>query len=126
MGSKNKIMKEKSKEQQTLFREKQVHNLTDIIYGKKQEKSFGYFEDQVPASTSGETDFIEEVELSTDCYRFDVHSFKLERYKKRSVKRLLKKKFVTGLAKDKVMENILNMSDSDEEGKDKKGNTIGK
>ena len=35
------------------------------------------------------------------------------------MKKLLKKKFVTGQSKDKVLMNLLNMSDSDEEGRDK-------
>ena len=34
------------------------------------------------------------------------------------MKKLLKKKFVTGQSKDKVLMNLLNMSDSDEEGRD--------
>ena len=33
---------------------------------------------------------------------------------------------MTGISKDKVLENLLNMSDSDEEGKDKQGNAIDK
>ena len=92
--------------------------------------SFGFFEaDQTtaePVSSPGETEFTEEVELTNDCYRFDVHSLKLERYKKKSYKKLLKKKFITGIAKDKIMQNILNMDDSDEEGKDKQGNAVDK
>ena len=39
---------------------------------------------------------------------------------------MLKKRFITGQTKDKIMENLLNMSDSDEEGRDKEGNTIDK
>jgi hypothetical protein len=41
-------------------------------------------------------------------------------------KKLMKKKFVTGIAKDKVLENLLNMSDSDEDGKDKEGKPMDK
>jgi len=33
---------------------------------------------------------------------------------------------VTGISKDKVLQNIMNMSDSDDEAKDKQGNAIGK
>lgn len=51
---------------------------------------------------------------------------KLVRYKIKAYKKLLKKKFITGLSKDKVMENLLNMSDSDEEGRDKAGNNLDK
>jgi hypothetical protein len=42
------------------------------------------------------------------------------------MKKLLKKKFVTGQSKDKVLMNLLNMSDSDEEGRDKEGNVVDK
>jgi len=61
-----------------------------------------------------------------DTIRFDVNPSKLKLYKKKSYKHLLKKKFVTGIAKDKVLENLLNMSDSDAEGIDKEGNTLNK
>ena len=64
--------------------------------------------------------------LSIDSNRFDVNPIKLVRYKGKGYKHLLKKKFVTGISKDKVMENLLNMSDSDEEGKDKSGNALDK
>ena len=33
---------------------------------------------------------------------------------------------MTGISKDKVLENLLNMDDSDEEGRDKSGNTVDK
>ena len=42
------------------------------------------------------------------------------------MKKLLKKKFVTGQSKDKVLMNLLNMSDSSEEGRDKEGNVVDK
>ena len=61
-----------------------------------------------------------------DTLRFDVNPSKLNLYSKPSFKKLLKKKFVTGISKDKVLENLLNMSDSDQEGKDKDGNTLDK
>lgn len=51
---------------------------------------------------------------------------KLNLYSKPSFKKLLKKKFVTGISKDKVLENLLNMSDSDQEGKDEDGNVLDK
>jgi len=38
----------------------------------------------------------------------------------------LKKRFVTGISKDKILENLLNMSDSEDEGRDKQGNAIDK
>jgi len=61
-----------------------------------------------------------------DCLRFDVNPIKLNLYAKPLYKKLLKKKFVTGIAKDKVLENLLNLSDSDEEGKDEDGKAIDK
>ena len=61
-----------------------------------------------------------------DCLRFDVNPIKLNLYSHTNYKKLLKKKFVTGIAKDKVLENLLNMSDSDEEGKDEEGKPMDK
>lgn len=58
--------------------------------------------------------------------RYDVNPMRLGGYSQAKTKKLLKKKFVTGQTKDKIMENILNMSDSDEEGKDKAGNALDK
>jgi len=48
-----------------------------------------------------------------------VNPKRLEIYQQNKMKKLLKKKFVTGQSKDKVLMNLLNMSDSDEEGRDK-------
>ena len=67
-----------------------------------------------------------DVSLEEDTNRYDANPVKLLRYKYNGYKRLLKKKFVTGMSKDKVLENLLNMSDSDNEGKDKAGNTVDK
>lgn len=50
----------------------------------------------------------------------------MKRYIQKDFKKLLKKKFVTGQSKDKILENLINMSDSDNEGKDKEGNTLDK
>jgi hypothetical protein len=36
------------------------------------------------------------------------------------MKRLLKTKFVTGQSQDQIMKNLLNMSDSEDEGKSRK------
>ena len=55
-----------------------------------------------------------------DTNRYDVNSVKLTQFKMTSFKKLLKKRFVTGISKDKILENLLNMSDSDNEGQDKK------
>ena len=38
----------------------------------------------------------------------------------------MKKKFVTGQSKDKILENLLNMDDSEDEGKDDEGTVIDK
>ena len=61
-----------------------------------------------------------------DTLRFDINPIKLERFVGKGYKRLLKKKFVTGQSKDKILENLLNMSDSEGEGKDNEGTTIDK
>ena len=53
--------------------------------------------------------------LPTETFRFDANPIKLDRYSAKNYKKLLKKKFVTGQTKDKILENLLNMSDSDNE-----------
>jgi len=128
-GTKKKLEQLKSQEMQTLFREKQVENLNDIIYGKKtqhQPASFGFDEPMLAGSTGESEVYQETIELTLDCYRFDTNPKKLERYHRKSYKKLLKKKFVTGISKDKVMENILNMEDSDGEAHDEAGNIVTK
>ena len=60
-----------------------------------------------------------DITLEEDTNRYDANPIKLLKYKQTNYKRLLKKKFVTGISKDKVLENLLNMDDSDEEGRDK-------
>ena len=67
-----------------------------------------------------------ETKLEIDTIRYDVNPLRLQQFKQKPYKRLLKKKFITGQAKDKILQNLLNMSDSDEEGKDKEGKTIDK
>jgi hypothetical protein len=61
-----------------------------------------------------------------DTFRFDVNPIKLEIYKNKRVKKMTKKRFVTGITKDKVLQNIMNADDSDQEGRDKEGNNIEK
>jgi hypothetical protein len=68
----------------------------------------------------------DDAEMMYDTLRYDVNPIKLNQYAISNFKKLLKKKFVTGIAKDKVLENLLNMSDSDEEGKDQDGKPIDK
>ena len=91
-----------------MFREREVDSLKDLIYGKQDD------------STTVDD------ELETDTLRFDINPIKLERFKGQGYKRLLKKKFVTGQSQDKILENLLNMSDSEGEGKDAEGNEIDK
>lgn len=110
-GFKAKIEAQKSMDQQTLFREREVDSLKDLIYGKQDEEA---------------TAVDDEDELHSDTLRFDISPIKLERFKGQGYKRLLKKKFVTGMAKDKILENLLNMSDSEGEGKDADGTEIDK
>lgn len=57
-------------------------------------------------------------QLQHDTNRFDVNPLKLVQYKQTNFKKLVKKRFVTGMTKDKILENLMNMSDSDNE-KDK-------
>lgn len=64
--------------------------------------------------------------MTYDTLRYDVNKLKLNIYARPNFKKLMKKKFVTGIAKDKVLENLLNMSDSDEEGKDEEGKPLDK
>lgn len=54
-----------------------------------------------------------------DCQRFDVNPQKLLKYRQKGYKKLLKKKFVTGQNKDKILENLMNMSDSDDNKEEK-------
>ena len=61
-----------------------------------------------------------------DSTRYDTAVKSLLRYKDSRVKKLLKKKFVTGQTRDKVMDNLMNESDSDVEGKDSDGNIVDK
>ena len=96
---KRKLMAEKSNAAQTLFRERQVDNIQDLIYG-----------DQESTETGGSL---------FDCQRFDVHPSKLLKYRQKPYKKLLKKKFVTGQNKDKILENLMNLSDSDNDNEEK-------
>ena len=59
-----------------------------------------------------------------DCARFDVRATALERFSGMQMKKLLKKKFVTGQTRDKVLENLMNQSDSDGEAQGHGGENI--
>lgn len=50
----------------------------------------------------------------------------LTKFKRTGYKKLLKRKFVTGQTRDKVMQNLMNESDSDDEGRDRDGNKVDK
>lgn len=79
-----------------------MDNLQQLIYGS-------------PGGDAS-TDAMSQNELENDCNRFDASAVKLRLYKQTNYKKLLKKKFITGISKDKILENLMNMSDSDEEG----------
>ena len=96
----DKFEEQRKIDQQSIFREKEVQNLRDLIYGTID-------------STSAEEE--EQDDLIVDTHRYDVHHSKLEIYLKTDVKKLLKSKFVTGQTQEQIMKNLLNMSDSDEE-----------
>ena len=57
----------------------------------------------------------DEDETTIDTYRYDVAAEKLDLYNNSSVKRKLKSKFVTGQSSDQIVQNLLNMSDSEGE-----------
>lgn len=96
----DKFEEQRKADQQSLFREREVQNLRDLIYGQIE-----------GASTEEELDD----SLIVDTNRYDVHPSKLEVYLQPTIKKLLKSKFVTGQSQEQIMKNLLNMSDSDEE-----------
>ena len=98
----DKYEEQRKRDQQSLYREREVQNLRDMIYGAIESD----------ATTSGETF---DDSLIVDTNRYDVHPSKLELYTDPDMKKLLKSKFVTGQSQDQIMKNLLNMSDSDEE-----------
>ena len=98
----DKYEEQRKRDQQSLYREREVQNLRDMIYGAI----------DFDATTSGETF---DDSLIVDTNRYDVHPSKLELYTDPDMKKLLKSKFVTGQSQDQIMKNLLNMSDSDED-----------
>ena len=93
--------------QQMLFREREVDNLMNMIYGDKADEQTGH-----------ESDDDEDV---IDCNRYDVAPEKLTMYREKAVKRKLKSRFVTGQNSEQIVKNLLNMSDSEaEDNKEKK------
>lgn len=81
---------------ESLFREKEVDNLTNLIYGS--------------SGLEGDN------ELRTDTYRYDVNPERLKIFRSPAMKKALKQKFVTGQTQDQIVKNLLNMSDSDNDG----------
>lgn len=81
--------------EQSLFREREVDNLHNIIYNNQ---------------TAPEND-----ENTKDCNRYDVNPAKLRMFANVNLKKALKAKFVTGQSQDQIVKNLLNMSDSDNE-----------
>ena len=122
-ATKAKLEARKKVAQSSVFKEREVDSLYTLIYGEQKEDgkidNFGYsdMQDNMTDITSN---------MTRDTFRFDVNHLRLERYKQSNFKKLLKKKFVTGQNKDKILENLINMSDSDHEGKDEAGNAIDK
>jgi hypothetical protein len=98
----DKYEEQRKRDQQSIYREREVQNLRDMIYGAI----------DFDATTSGETF---DDSLIVDTNRYDVHPSKLELYTDPDMKKLLKSKFVTGQSQDQIMKNLLNMSDSDED-----------
>lgn len=96
----DKFEEQRKEDRQTLFREKEVQNLSDMIYGYGEQK---------------EDEDTQDTEYMMDCYRYDVHPTRLERYLNPSVKKLLKSKFITGQSSEQIMKNLMNIEDSDEE-----------
>ena len=95
----DKFEEQKKLDKQSLFREREVSNLSQLIYGE----------------LSTEDQYYGDEDTKVDTNRYDVHESKLLIYTRTEVKKLLKSKFVTGQSQDQIMKNLLNMSDSDEE-----------
>lgn len=110
------FQKSKDKVKQSLYRERQVDDLHAIIYGKSTDQQ-EYLGGQI-------LDDIQALDLETN--RFDGNPLRFTSFARPQTKRLLKKRFVTGQTRDKIMDNLLNLSDSDGEGRDQEGNTIDK
>lgn len=63
-------------------------------------------------------DYDDEDEMDTvilDSHRYDVAKEKLAMYKRSDVKKKLKSKFITGQGSDQIVQNLLNLSDSEGE-----------
>lgn len=125
-ATKARLEARKKAAQSTLFREREVDNLHALIYGAQKDEetveTFGYSDFQDDATTQADVTS----NMAFDTFRYDINHLRLQRYQVPNYKKLLKKKFVTGQSKDKILENLINMSDSDDEGRDKAGDAIDK
>lgn len=125
-ATKARLEARKKAAQSTLFREREVDNLHALIYGAQKDEetveTFGYSDFQDDATTQADVTS----NMALDTFRYDINHLRLQRYQVPNYKKLLKKKFVTGQSKDKILENLINMSDSDDEGRDKAGDAIDK
>ena len=82
-----------AKAQQILFREREVDNLMNMIYGASATMD----------TASDDDDFDDDDGGALDSNRFDVAAGKLAMYKRPVVKRKLKSKFVTGQSSDQIV-----------------------
>lgn len=92
---------------QALYRERQVDNLQNLIYTE-----------ETAEDTSDER--------AIDSNRYLPSRAKLELFKRKSMKKLVKRRFVTGQNSDQIVKNLLNMSDSEDEAALKDGEKIDK
>ena len=88
------------KAKQIMFKEREVDNLMNLIYGE---------------SAGMETSADDEDTERPDTNRYDSGLDKLSMFTRPAVKRKLKSKFVTGQGSDQIVQNLLNMSDSENE-----------
>lgn len=100
----SKLDLHKSLMSQKLYREREVDNLQSLIYGApgKDNESPELFNDDAL--------------MKYDTNRYDVSINKLAMFKSKQVQIKLKKRFVTGQSADQIVKNLLNMSDSEDEG----------
>ena len=115
-----KIDKEKTK---SLYLERETDNLYALIY-KINEEDEGMKLAQAAAEQQRLAQSLHRQTL--DSTRYDTDAVQLTKFRKTGYKKLLKRKFVTGQTRDKVMQNLMNESDSDEEGRDRAGNKVDK
>ena len=100
------------KAKQLLFKEREVDNLMNLIYGASNDSQLD----------TTDLDGDDDVEGGfPDTNRYDVAKEKLTMFSITTVKKKLKSKFVTGQGSDQVVANLLNLSDSEgEDDKEKK------